>query len=167
MSARAIDIHVAERDVMKDARWIDGVAQTRVAGRIAAGSVLCRSERIVSWIRVSLAAPGTLIDERLDSRHYRRGNRRSTVSGPGIRSTRARDAPIIWIRITDYVVVSPQSVRGEQRDVGNVSHSIGGIANNRLPPGLAVTGAASAHDIAGGWRSRSAAARSSASRCGG
>src|SRR4029077_11684867 len=128
----------------------------RVAGAASARTVLGSRELIINGSGIALRPGGLLIDQRLDSGHDRRRKRRATRARPRARVAAAGRSAIRRIGPAKYIVVTPQAIRGEQRDVWSVAHAVVRIAENRLPRGLRPSCTGSAYNTGSGWRTAGA-----------
>jgi hypothetical protein len=122
--ARAVHVHVALGHVIENARACRAVVICGVAGGGAGRAIFASGYRVIDGIRIALEAPSTLVDQRLDAGHDRRRERCSTRAGPTAGSACTGSSAIAYIRPANYVVVAPDAIRGEQRDVRNVAHAV-------------------------------------------
>src|ERR1700733_11081711 len=124
---QAIDVVVSKGHIVEHALWAGLVAESRIA-RAARISRELR-QRVVHIVRISLVRLGGFIDQSLDARHDRRSERGSAGTGPGGRSAGARGPAETGsrIRIAEDIVMTPEAVAGEQRDIGNIAHAVVGI----------------------------------------
>ncbi len=157
MSAGAIHVHVAQRHVIEDARTAGAISEGRIAGAVAARSILAGRQAVIDRIGIALAVSGFLVHQGLDASHDRRGERRAPRSQPVIRCA-GTGAPICRVSIAERIIVSPNSVGGKERHIGNIAHTVAGISDQRLPQRLWPTGACSTRYTRWGWRSLCAAA---------
>src|SRR5947209_20140743 len=68
------------------------------------------------------------------------------------------------IRPAKHIIVVPQAVGCEQRDVRSIAHRVARIAENRLPRRLGPSLAGSTHNPADSWRSSRAATGATSAR---
>lgn len=161
----AVHIHVALCDVIENAGASDGVSIGRIARAVAAGTVFARGEFVIDRIGISLPSARTLINESLDTRENRRGERSSTRTGPAARVATADGSAITEVRKAKNIVVTPNAVGREERNVGKVAHAIVRVAHHGLPRGLCPSLAASADNTIYRRRARRATAGRATGSC--
>src|SRR5437773_8798111 len=166
LSAISLHRHVALRDLhsFPTRRSSDLVAIVRIAGIVSGGTIFCRSQLIVSGRRIALRAAGFLVDESLDARHDGRGKRRAARTAPGAWICAAGRAAVLCIRPAENVVMAPESVSSEKRNVGSVPHAVVRIAENPLPGRFCPSLASAAYDV--GCERRSGGASTGATATG-
>src|ERR1700733_11630853 len=140
---------VALRDVVEDANVALLGHGVRVAVGGAAGEIeFSLRQRVVNGVGVSPPAAGFLIDEGLNSGHDGGRYGRAAPTGPRVRSARASESTS-RIGPARGVVRVPETIRREQRDIGNIANTIARVTQNAALPGrLGVARAGSAHHSA-------------------
>ena len=133
VAASAIDVHVALGYVVKNAGTGHDITEGGIAGTVAARAVLGRGEVVIDRVGIALARTCFLVYERLDACHDWCSKGRSACTRPCAGSTCTGSATICSIGVTKNIVVAPDAVPGEERDVWNVPHAVARIAEDRLP----------------------------------
>src|ERR1019366_2475102 len=139
----AINVNIALGYVVKHARGcqastrrlVDGVAATGLGG-----GELTLGDGIVRRVRIAhLGQTPIFIHQGLDGGHRRRSDRGSAKTAPGTRRTGAGSSAVAGVGPADGDVVPPEAVRGKERNVRNIAHSVGRVAEDAgLPRGLGI-----------------------------
>ena len=164
--ARAVDVHVALRHVVKNAIAGHAIAVRRIAGRVAARAVLRGGKLVINWVRITLARTHLLVHDGLDASHDGRRERCPAGSRPTAGIAGARGTAVQRVRPAKHVVVTPKAVRSEERNVGSVTHAVIWIANESLPRRLGPSLASAAHHSGNGRRTGRTSAWTTAARNG-
>ncbi len=166
VGARTVDVHVALRHVIKNAAASHTIAVRRIAGCAAARAVLRGCQLVINWVRITLTRSHLLVHDGLDTSHDGRREGRSTGARPPAGITAACSSAVQRVRPAKHVVVTPEAVRSEERNVGSVTHAVIWIANESLPRRLGPSLASAAHHSGNGRRTGRASAWTTAARHG-
>ena len=140
----------------------------RITVRVSASPIFRSGERVISRIRVTRAAAGFLICQRLNAGHDRRRNRCPADASPSIGSSRTGIPAVRRCQKASHVEVAPNRVGCEKRNVRKIAHAVVWVTKNGLPRGFGVprTGPANNMWSGRGWRSGGAPAGSAAATSG-
>src|SRR5262249_39791830 len=158
---------VAVGDVIKNAAGCGGRSARGIASAAAAGTVFRGSELVINRGGIALRRAGLLVNQGLNGGGGWRRERSAACAGPSAGIGTARGASIGSVRPAENVVVAPEAVGSEERNVRRVAHAIGRIAEDGLPGWLGPSGACAADDSVCRRRARGALTRTTAARnCG-
>ena len=146
-ATNAIDVNIAESYVIENAAASCSGAIGRIARAAAASPVLKVSELVVDRIGIALRCAHFLVDQRLNAGHDRRRKRGAPGPGPVARISCAGGSTIGGVRPAKDVIVAPQTVGSEERDIGSIAHAVTRVAEHRLPHWLGPALAASAYHV--------------------
>src|SRR5208283_1939205 len=110
-------------------------------------------QRVINGVGVSPAAACVLIDQCLNAGHDRRRDGGAAESGPGAGRAGASKATAnvgVWVGPADDVIGIPDAVGGEQGDIGDITDTVGGIAEQAALEGWLRVARAGPADLASG-----------------
>src|ERR1700756_370382 len=99
-----------------------------------------------------------MVNECLNTRHDGRGERSSTRTRPRTRIGAAGRAPLRCVRPAENVVMAPETIGGEERNVWSVAQTVVRIAEYRLPRWLGPSRTCTPDNAVGGRGSSGALA---------